>query len=91
MTCVTRTIRQCKFWITWLWWLKPLLPIYQLYRGGNFYCLRTPEYPEEISDLSKVTDKLYHLKLHRVQLTMSADHRSNFNAVLVNVERHIML
>jgi len=57
--------------------------------GGQFFVWRKPEYPERTTDLSLVTDKLYHIM--RFELTTSVvidtdcigSCKSNYNTITV--------
>ena len=64
------------FTVMFVWCLMPPPTTPQLYRG-QLYLWRKPQYPKKTTNLSQVTDKLYHIMLYtspwsRFELTTSA-------------------
>jgi hypothetical protein len=63
-----------------VWCLTPLSTIFQLYHGVSFIGGgNRSSQPKKIIDLSQVTDKLYHIMLYQVHLTMNGVQTHNFS------------
>ena len=52
--------------------LTSLSIIFQLISWRSVFLVGETGGPEKITDLSQVTDELYHIKLHRIHFAMSA-------------------
>ena len=62
-----------------LWCLTPLSTVFQLHHDSHIYWWKKPEYSEKITDLSHVTDKLYHIMLYRIHFAMCRIQTHNYS------------
>ena len=70
MEALKNDFKECGKWSLVSWCLMPLSTIFQLYRGGQFYCLQVTDKLYNIMLYGvQVTDKLYHIMLYGVQVT----------------------
>ena len=62
-----------------LWWLMPLTTIYSVISWRSVLLVEETGVPGETTDMSEVTDKLYHIMLYRIHLAMSRIQTHNVN------------
>ena len=67
-----------------LWCLTPLSTTFQLYRGGQFYWWGNRNTRLKTTDLSQITDKLYHITLYRIHLASAGFELTTLMLIIVN-------
>jgi hypothetical protein len=68
-------------WLVWLMVCKATFDTMSVIQWQSV--LLVGEYPEKTTDLSQATDKLHHIMLYRVHLTMNGVRTHNFGDLLI--------